>query len=243
MNDVPFGLPPIVFSIIMVVGWLTIAPLVAWFFMRKRRYVGYGAPAQPAAPPVYPAMAGPGPQYPELVGTWRFKSALRWLPVWFGVVAGMIIVQLPLMTALAAGAVVLLVIGFFVWRPTLAVQHLTVDNRLAITLSRGGRDISFDLNHFRYVRMQSMTSRGYSYPSMLVLSRDSRPGVVALLGSRLFPRVDDQRVVFYYNRWWTAEGALIPPTIVDELIRDVCARAGHPPQPRGRGSWEVAQQW
>lgn len=240
MNSVPFGLPPIVFSIIMVVGWLTVVPLVAWFFMRKRRYVGYGAPAQQAAP-VYPA--GPGPQYPELVGTWRFKSALRWVPLVFGGLTVGVIVQLPIMAAVGAVMMVLPVVLYFVWRPKLAVQQCTVDHRMFITLSRGGRDIPFDLNHYRYARMHCGSARGMTYPSMLVLSRDSRPGFGMLISSMLVPRVDDARVVLFYNRWWTADGALIAPTIVDDLIRDVCARSGHPTNFTGNGPWEVTPRW
>lgn len=244
MSEAPFGLPPIVFSMIMVVGWLTIGPLVAWFFMRKRRYVGFGMPAQQAAPPVYPAMAEPAPQYPGLIGTWRFKAALRWVPVVFGVFAGGVIVQLPVTAALPAAAVVLSVVVYFVWRPKLAVQRCTVDHRLSITMSRDGRDIPFDLNHYRYARMHPGSARyGTTYPSMLVLSRDSRPGIGTLMSSTLFPRVDDERVVLFYNRWWTADGALIGPTIVDDVIRDVCTRSGHPPVFNGKGRWEVAPRW
>lgn len=244
MSGAPFGLPPIVFGIIMVVGWLTIGPLVAWFFMRKRRYVGYGAPAQQAAPPpVYPAIPGPAAQYPDLIGTWRFKSALRWVPIVFGVFAGGVIVQLPIMAALLAAAIVLPVILYFLWRPTLAVQQCTVDDRLVVTLSRGGRDIPFDLNHYRYARMHSGSAHGRTYPSMLVLSRDSRPGIGMLMSSMLFPRVDDERVVFFYNRWWTADGGLIAPTIVDDLVRAVCARSGHPPAMAGKASWEIRPNW
>jgi hypothetical protein len=92
VNAPPFGLPPIVFSIIMVVSWLTLGPLVAWFFMRKRnkRIMSTAAQfSQPVAPspPVYPYLTPPEQPWADLVGFWQFKSAARWIGVVIGVAA------------------------------------------------------------------------------------------------------------------------------------------------------------
>ena len=92
MNAPPFGLPPIVFSIIMVVSWLTLGPLVAWFFMRKRNKrimstaAQFSQPVAPPSPPVYPYLAPPEQPWADLVGLWQFTSAARWIGVVIGVV-------------------------------------------------------------------------------------------------------------------------------------------------------------
>jgi hypothetical protein len=93
VNAPPFGLPPIVFSIIMVVSWLTLGPLVAWFFMRKRNKrimstaAQFSEPVAPPSPPVYPYLAPPEQPWADLVGFWQFKSAARWIGVVIGVAA------------------------------------------------------------------------------------------------------------------------------------------------------------
>src|SRR5207245_2299380 len=91
--------------------------------------------------------------------------------------------------------------------------------------------IPLDLNHYRYVRMHVTTERfGGNRASMLVIQRDRRPGVGALVSSILFPRVDNGRIVLFYYNWSTADGAFIPYTVLDDFFRDVCRRAGHEPR-------------
>lgn len=117
----------------------------------------------------------------------------------------------------------------FIWRPTLAVQQCNVHPNLSITVGRDGREIPLDLHHYRYARMHAVTNRHSRTPSVLVLDRDSPPGFGTLLGSMLFPRVDDRRIVLFYNRWWNGD-ALILPGQLDDFIRDTCRRAGYEPQ-------------
>ena len=114
-----------------------------------------------------------------------------------------------------------------------------------ITVGRDGREIPLDLNHYRYARMHPVTNRHSRTPSVLVLDRDSPPGFGTLLTSMLVPRVDDERIVLFYNRWWNGD-ALIPPGQLDDFIRDTCRRAGYEPQFRktmfdssAGGPWEI----
>jgi hypothetical protein len=167
--------------------------------------------------------------YTELVGQWHFKSITRWLgfiPVFFVAVAGL---ELPLVSAAPIMAVGLLLFVYSFWRPTLAVQQCNVHPNLSITVGRDGREIPLDLHHYRYARMHPVTNRHSRTPSVLVLDRDSPPGFGTLLSSMLFPRVDDRRIVLFYNRWWNGD-ALILPGQLDDFIRDTCRRAGYEPQ-------------
>ncbi len=233
MTHPPFGLSPQVFSIAMVVGWLTIIPLLSLLFSRRRRNLTTRSAGQQAEqlPPVYPSLTPPPQAYGGLIGLWHFKSAARWIGVVCGVVVGIGVFQLPLVAAAPVGAVCLLVIVLSLMRPTLAAQQCSVERNLAITLIRGSRAIPLDLNHYRYVRMHVSTTRyGSSFPSMLVFNRDTRPGAATLLSSMLFPRVDDGRIVLFHNRWYNPDGAIIPPGTVDDFFRDACSRAGYEPQ-------------
>jgi hypothetical protein len=198
------------------------------------------------------------------VGVWHFKSAARWAGVICGVVLGFGAISIPFsmvaqpmlfegedkssafLAALASGAVGLSLISYSLWRPTRAAQQCSVDQRLAVTLGRGGREIPLDLNHYRYVRMHvSNPSYGRNYASMLVFDRDRRPGVGTLLSSILFPRFDDGRIVLFYINWTTTAGVRISHTRADEFFRDVCRRAGHEPRimkrfwSYGTDPWEV----
>jgi hypothetical protein len=77
----------------MVVSWLTLGPLVAWFFMRKRNKrimstaAQFRGPVAPPSPPVYPYLTPPEQPWADLVGFWQFKSAARWIGVVIGVAA------------------------------------------------------------------------------------------------------------------------------------------------------------
>jgi hypothetical protein len=250
MTHLPFGLSPQVFSIAIVAGWLIIGPLVAMLFTRNKRsrLLNTGSSRQQAAqlPPAYPALQPPTQPFADLVGLWHFKSAASWIGVVCGVVVGIGSLQLPLQAGIPLLAAALLVIFLSLARPTRAVRECNVDQNLAITFIRGGRDIPLDFNHYRYVRMHVSSPRyGNNFPSMLVFNRDSRPGVGALLSSMLFPRVDDRRIVLFYSKWWNADGAVIPITVLDDFFRDACRRAGYEPQFRktwfasGTGGWEV----
>jgi hypothetical protein len=65
VNALPFGLPPIVFSIIMVVSWLTLGSLVAWLFMRKfRHYRAMPVQQSDTGQPVYPSLTPPAAPIP-----------------------------------------------------------------------------------------------------------------------------------------------------------------------------------
>ena len=222
-----------VFSILVVVGWLVLGPLVAWCFMRKSNHAFMPAAApfsQPAAaqsPPVYPSQAPPEQPYADLVGLWHFTSTDRW----FG--AGLrcrlrrrnAAVAIPenILYAVPPALIALLSL----WRPTLAAPACTVYPNLAITLGRGGREIPLDLNHYRYARMHpSQVRYGGNFPSMLVFDRDSPPGFGTLLSSMLFPRVDDGRIVLFYNRWCNAHALIISPNRLDDFFLDACRRAG-----------------
>jgi hypothetical protein len=265
MTHMPFGLSPQELSIGFLVAFLGVGTLLSLLFRRRNmRVVSTRQPTQQAgqfAPPGYPSQPPPTHPYGELVGLWNFKSAVRWVGVWIGVIIGAGAVTMPLsvvllpagafkngniaptlLAAIASGAVGLLLIVYSVWRPSRAVQHCRVDERLAVTVMRGGREIPLDLNHYRYVRMHVTTERGgWNRASMLVIQRDRRPGVGALVSSILFPRVDDGRIVLFYYKWWTADGAYIPYTVLDDFFRDVCRRAGHEPRFMDR-FWILGEQ-
>jgi hypothetical protein len=70
---------------------------------------------------------------------------------------------------------------------------------------------------------------------MIVFDRNSPPGIGTLLSSMLFPRVNEERVVLFHNRWWTDDGALIGPNELDDFFLYTCARAGL--QPHFRRGW------
>ena len=112
-------------------------------------------------------------------------------------------------------------------RPKRAVQRCYVDQNGALTLVRGDAAIPFDLNHYRYVRMHSSRPRyGSPYPSMMVLYRDTQPSMRTWLGSVLFPRVDDERIVSFFYRWFDADGYLVAPHDLAALFYQACVRAG-----------------
>jgi hypothetical protein len=103
--------------------------------------------------------------------------------------------------------------------------------------------IPFDLNHYRYVDMYTTTGDSTTYPNMLVLCRDTRPGIATRLSSRLFPRVTDGRVVVFLNRWRDADGRYVTPDELAARFYQACAHAGHTPsKPPGflaNDGWQV----
>jgi hypothetical protein len=264
MNHGPFGLPPMVFSIGVLVVWLGGGTLLGVLMSRRKSYRRMLA----ATAESYRAQQLPGAQpWGDLVGVWHFKSAARWAGVICGVVLGFGAISIPFsmvaqpalfegedkseafLTAVASGAVGLFLIVYFLWRPTRAAQQCSVDRNLFITLGRGGREIPLDFRQYRYVRMHVSQSRfGRTYPSMLVFDRDSPPGVGTLLSSMLFPRFDEGRIVLFYMSWTTAAGARIAYTRVDDFFIDTCRRAGYEPHFRrtwftwGRPGWDVTPQ-
>ena len=180
MNALPFGLPPIVFSIIMVVSWLTLGPLVAWFFMRKRNKrimstaAQFSQPAAAPSQPVYPYLAPPEQPYADLVGLWQFKSAARWIGVVIGVVFAIGTLQFPFPMNILYTVPPALIALLSLQRPTRAAQTCTVAPNLAVTLGRGGREIPLDLNNYRYIRTHTSQVRyGDNFPSMVIFDRDT----------------------------------------------------------------------
>jgi hypothetical protein len=67
---------------------------------------------------------------------------------------------------------------------------------------------------------------------MLVLCRDVKPSMWTYMGSVLFARVDDERVVLFFNRWRTADGFFVGPRDLAALFYQACVRAGHTPTQR-----------
>jgi hypothetical protein len=79
---------------------------------------------------------------------------------------------------------------------------------------------------------------------MLVLYRDMRPSLGMRIGSVLQPRVTDERVVLFFNRWWDADGYFVAPSDLAAVFYQACARAGRTPSRIPGGlfgdpGWEV----
>ena len=179
----------------------------------------------------------------DVVGVLHFNSAAAWAGVIPGLVVGVpMLIGLPMPIAVPASAPPLLLAALAYLRPKRAVQSCEVDQTGAITLIRGDVRIPFDLNHFRYIRMHKNSSGMLDYPSMMVLYRDTQPTIWTWLGSVLFPRVDDERVVLFFNRWRTADGYFVGPSTVGALLYRACVRAGRTPIETFEGGWEVRPQ-
>jgi len=256
MNAPPFGLPPIVFSIIMVVSWLTLGPLVAWFFMRKRNKrimstaAQFSQPVAPPSPPVYPYLAPPEQPWADLVGLWQFTSAARWIGVVIGVVFAIGTLQFSFPMNILYTVPPALIALLSVLRPSRAAQTCTVAPNLAVALGRDGREIPLDLTNYRYIRTHTSQVRyGDNFPSMVVFDRDRPPGIGTLVSSMLFPRVDDGRIVMFHNRWYDAKASIISPNRIDDFFLDMCKRAGYEPHmrktwfTRGRLAWSAGPNW
>jgi hypothetical protein len=261
MNHGPFGLPPMVFSIGVLVVWLGGGLVVGTLMSRRKSYRRMLA----ATAESYQAQQLPGAHpWGDLIGVWHFKSAARLAGVVCGVVLGFGAISIPIsmvaqpalfepgdkseafLMAVVSGVVGLSVITYFVWRPTGAAQQCTVDRNLFITLGRRGREIPLDFRQYRYVRMHVTQTRfGWTHPSMLVFDRDSPPGMGTLLSSMLFPRFDEERIVLFHMSWTTDVGARIAYDRVDDFFIDTCRRAGLEPHFRrtwftlGRPGWDA----
>ncbi len=182
-----------------------------------------------------------------VVGLLRYKPMVG---AWIGVVSWCLFLalgmsQMPLPIALSGTPAVLLIAVLAYRRPRGAVRCCEVQPKGAITLTRGDVSIAFDLNNFRYVRMHNATTRYITYPSMLVLYRDTQPSRGTHVGSMLWPRVTEERVVLFFNRWWDADGYLIGPRDMAGVFYQACARAGRTPAkiPGLFGGWFGAPGW
>jgi hypothetical protein len=243
-SNMPVWLP----SYLIAGGFIAVAlfvGLVVSFHPRfKNRYRGRPASGQPT---LFQRRArGPSVMSTSVGGLLHFRSA-GWL-IWAicGVALGLFTVQLPLPEAVPATAALLLVVLIAYLRPKGAVQGCYVDQNGAITLIRRDVTIPFDLNHFRYVRMYNSEggdTDSSPTPSMLVLSRDTPPSPWTWLSSVLWPRVNGERIVLFFNRWWDADGYFVGPRDMAALFFQACELAGHPPTVLnhffGSDTWEV----
>jgi hypothetical protein len=179
----------------------------------------------------------------DVVGVLHFNSAAAWMGVIPGLAVGVpMLIGLPMPTAVLAAAAPLLVAALAYLRPKQAVRGCEIDPTGAIILIHGDQRIPFDLNHYRYIRLHKNSRGVLDYPSMMVLYRDTEPSVWTWLGSVLFPRVDDERVVLFFNRWHTAEGYFVGPRDLGALFYQACVRAGRTPIETVDGGWEVRPQ-
>ena len=231
------GMPPWLPSMLFLTAFFTIGVLISLHPRFRNMY--RARPAAPGQP------RGAGAVSTKIVGLWHYKPMMG---AWIGVVSSCLVlalvtVQLPLPIAVTATPAVLLVAALGYLRPRGAVQSCYIDHNGSITLIRRDKAIPFDLNHFRCVRMHSSRSKMMTYPSMLVLYRDAQAGVWAWPSSVLFPRVDDERVVVFFNRWWDADGYFVGPRDMAALFYQACQRAGRTPTERrsffGVPGWEV----
>ena len=66
------------------------------------------------------------------------------------------------------------------------------------------------------------------------------------MSSVLFPRVGDQRVVLFFNRWRDADGYFVGPHDLAALFYQACVRAGRTPTEKdrffGASGWEVRDE-
>jgi hypothetical protein len=198
---------------------------------------------------------GPDVMYTNVAGLLHYKPMVG---AWIGVVSWCFLlvacaVQMPLPIAVTATPTVSALGVWGYLRPRAAVRSCFVDHNRAITVIRRDVAISFDLTWYRYVRMYCMNysgrARARRTPSMPVLYRDTRPSLRTWMGSVLFPRVDDERVVLFFNRWWDADGYFIGPHDLAAWFYRACARAGRMPAEKrasfgmfGAPGWEVRDE-
>jgi hypothetical protein len=184
----------------------------------------------------------------DVLGLLHYKPMVG---AWIGVVSwclllAIVALQMPWPIAVTATPTLLLVAVLGYVRPRGAVQSCYVDQNGNITLIRREIAIPFDLNHYRWIRMHSSRTRTMTFPSMLVLYRDTRPSMWTWPGNVLFPRVDDERVVLFFNRWRDADGYFVGPRDMAALFYQACVRAGRTPTERrsffGAPGWEVRDE-
>lgn len=132
-------------------------------------------------------------------------------------------------------------------RQRLAVQRGVVDRDGTITLIRYGRERPFDLAAYPYVRLKRFVWGAprrvvRHVPGMLIMRRDSPVTFWNALSTHFFPRFNDERVIVFFQSWWTADGGWIAPDAMGEVFRQACIRAGRRPvfdTEFGRSDWEV----
>jgi hypothetical protein len=178
--------------------------------------------------------------FTHVAGLLHYKPMIA---TWFGAVSlcaflAMVTVQMPLPIAITTTPVLVLLAVFSYLRPRGAVRGCYVDPNGGITLTHGKVSVPFDLNHYRYVRMHNSGGTRTVMPGMLVLYRNTPPSAWTWLSSILSPRVTDERVVLFFNRWWDADGYYIGPRDMAALFYQACVRAGHTPADAA-GGWRV----
>lgn len=233
-SNVPVWLPGVSACVVFAV----VGVLISLHPRFRNRYTP--RPAAPGQPTLFQRRPrGPAVMTTDVVGLLHFKSAAAWLGVIPGVVVAIpMMIGLPLPIAVPAAAAPLSLAALAYVRPKRAVQGCEVDIYGAITLIRGDVRIPFAPSRYRYIRMHTTQSGASNYPSMMVLYRETRPTIWTWLGSVLFPRVDEERVVLFFNRWHTAEGYFVGPRDMAALFYQACVRAGSTPI-ETNGGWEV----
>ena len=252
--------PQYLFSAFFLVGFMTIGILIGFLPQVRNRYK-----ARPLTPGQVPSprsqLRGEGWRTANFVGELHFKSASAKAGIICGVVlatcavmGGVAVLAAPisgqaappLRVAVPAIAAPLVLIAYSYFRPKRAAQSLYVDQNRAITLIRGDVRIPFDLNHFRYVRMDSSTTEvvGLGVRAvMLVMYRDTPPSIFTRWSSVLWPRCDDGRVVVFFQSWRDSEGYLLGAYDIAGLFYQACVRAGRTPKTLDhffrQPSWEV----
>jgi hypothetical protein len=241
-SNMPHWLP----SILFIAAFLSVA--VAISFHPRFRNMYRARPAAPGRPNLFQSRSrGPGVMSTDVAGLLHYKPMIG---AWIGIVSWCVLLALvapllPLPIAVTAAPILLLfaVLGYL--RPRGAVQSCYVDQN-GITLIRRDVTIPFDPNQFRCIRMYCTESDAVTYPSMLVLYRDTQPSLVTWIASILFPRVDDRRVVLFFNRWRDADGYLVGPHDMAALFYQACVRAGRTPTEKdrffGASGWEVGNE-
>jgi hypothetical protein len=243
-NDVPPWLPSVLFLTVFFTGGVLISLHPS---IRNRYRTRPAETAQQIGFREVRGPTGPGAVSTTIVGLLHYKPMVG---AWIGVVSWCLflalgMVQMPLPIALLGTPAVLFIAVLAYRRPRGAVQRCDVHPNGAITLTRGDVSIALDLNNFRYVRMHNANTKYTTYPSMLALYRDTRPSRGTHLGGMLWPRVTEERVVLFFNRWWDADGYLIGPRDMAGVFYQACARAGRTPTkiPSLFGGWFGARGW
>ncbi len=250
------NLPPWLPGMVVVTAWLSLGVLIGLHPRVRNMYrTRPAAPGQPTPTLLQSRRRRPDVMYTHVAGLLHYKPMMG---AWLGVVSWCVLsalcaVQMPLPIAVTATPTAL---GLAVWgymRPRGAVGSCLVDHHGTITLIRRDVTTPFDLHQYRYVRMYCMNysgaARARRTPSMLVLYRDTRPSLWTWLGSVLFPRVNEERAVLLFNRWWDADGYFVAPDDLAAVFYRACARAGRTPALKhgsfgmfGAPGWEVRDE-
>ena len=219
MSGAPVWLP----SLLFIAGLLIVVLPISIARMTKYRFIAY----------------------PDIVGLIRFRpSVASWfLALSFCPTLAYVALQMPLPVAVPMTSTVVLAGVWAVLRPLRAVRSCYIDPSGTVTLIRGSIAIPFDLNHFRYVRMYVSRVNKVSQPSMLVMCRDPHSGSRPRWVNFVFPCVNTERVVLFFNRWRAADDSFIGPRELGMLFFQACVRAGWTPiterSPWGTPEWEV----